>query len=510
METSQNDTALALSLAPLYLQAVLLPVFAWPAWLLCVPPIVWHFRQGNIAAGSATFWITINNFYNAINPLIWPRDNITEWSTGSVWCDIGVRFQVGTIAGLTASTVMIVRKLAKVMDTRSITVSTSRQTRKKEVIWEMVWCWVYPLLLIILYYIVQPIRYLIYGIVGCIAAFHASLPSIIFNSLGTLTIFVAACYSSKFSLQRQSPISSNDVTVLLTYRLYRYRREFARLVAARNTTRSRFIRLFILSLIIVIGYTPYSVWLLLDTVRELRYSYSWDEVHGPEFNTVMKIPTYGQVPTAKWVQVATGYVFFLIFGTGKDAYNMYRKMLLAIGFGRFFPSLHNMAHSGSGTPSSFISARTWGSRVSSHARSVFTFSKNDSPLNTYDDTARNNSEVYPLSSSLHTVTTQDYSLTRSNTKTKNTSAPKASYVKRLFQTTADTGDILPLYSRNGETVHPEPYSSATLPSSSARHSQAWVTELPAPERAEEMVGVPVVHEVRLDSHENAAGKKEEK
>ena len=200
-DSTMNNISTSTQLAPLYPQAILLPIFAFPAWILCVPPLVWHFGQGNIAAGSAISWISLNNFYNSINPLIWPRDNLVDWWDGNVWCDIGVRIQVGTVVGLASSIAMIVRKLAKVMDTRNITMSSSRNSKLKEKAWEVLWCWGYPLLMIVLFYIVQPVRYLIFGIVGCVSGFDSSWPSIVLSFMwGPVTMCVAALYASKSSI----------------------------------------------------------------------------------------------------------------------------------------------------------------------------------------------------------------------------------------------------------------------------------------------------------------------
>lgn len=190
------STPSATPIPPLYPQAIILPVLSFPAWLLCIPPMVWHFSQRNIAAGSLVLWIVLHNFFNSINPLIWPRDNIQDWWDGSVWCDINVRIQVGGTVGLAASTAMIVRKLAKVMDTSNITVSSSRRSKTKEALLEIMWCWVYPLIMIVVYYVVQPVRYLLYGIVGCISAFDTSWPSMVLSFMwAPITMLVAAYYA---------------------------------------------------------------------------------------------------------------------------------------------------------------------------------------------------------------------------------------------------------------------------------------------------------------------------
>jgi pheromone a factor receptor len=184
--------------APLFLSAILYPIFAFPSWILCIPPLFWHFRQGNIAAGSLFLWIIMVNFFNSINPLIWPRDNIDEWWNGAIWCDINARIQIGATVGTTASAAMIVRKLAKVMDTRNITVTSSRDSKMKEKILDIVWCWLYPIVLISVYYIVQPIRYFIFGIMGCWSAYDSSWPSILLGYMwAPITILVATGYAGK-------------------------------------------------------------------------------------------------------------------------------------------------------------------------------------------------------------------------------------------------------------------------------------------------------------------------
>jgi pheromone a factor receptor len=183
---------------PLSYSAILFPLLGFPAWILSLPPMIWHYRQGNVAAGSLITWITLYNFFNSINALIWPRDNILEWWDGAVWCDINVRIQAGSAVGLAASTACVVRKLARIMDTSNITVSCSKKSKVTGLIWEVVWCWGFPLLLIIVYYVVQPVRYMIYGIVGCMFAYDTSWPSIVLSYMwGPITMVFVVYWASK-------------------------------------------------------------------------------------------------------------------------------------------------------------------------------------------------------------------------------------------------------------------------------------------------------------------------
>jgi pheromone a factor receptor len=186
--------------APISTQAILFPALAFPAWILCIPSMAWHFRQANVAAGSIILWLMLHNFFNSINALIWPRDNIPEWWDGRVWCDIHVRIQVGSYIGVAASASMITRKLARVMDTRNITVSSSRGSKTRERIWEIAWCWGAPLVLVIVYYVVQSARYFVFGIVGCLPAYDTSWPSLVVNIMWfPITTMFATYWSGKSS-----------------------------------------------------------------------------------------------------------------------------------------------------------------------------------------------------------------------------------------------------------------------------------------------------------------------
>ncbi|KAF2823890.1 STE3-domain-containing protein [Ophiobolus disseminans] len=475
-------------IAPLYNTAILLPILAFPSWILCLPPLVWHFRQGNIAAGSLILWACLVNFFNSINPLIWPRDNLTEWWNGNVWCDINVRIQIGAIVGTTASAVMIVRKLAKVMDTSSMTVITSRNSKVKEQCLEVAWCWVYPLVLIIVYYVVQPVRYMLYSIQGCLPAYDTSWPSIVLSFMwAPLTTLVAAGYAG-----------------LLTYRLYIYRQEFARLISARNTTKSRFIRLLIICLIVIVVYVPYTCYLLAALVRLMQGQepYSRGRVHdSTTFNTIMRVPTYGRVPIDKWGQVATGYVIFFVFGTGADAWKTYKKMGLALGLGKWFPALYKDEESGNSTPTSM---RTWTSRTKS---ALWSRSGSVSAPTTTGDTMRNTSVVMAeLPEFRSTMTEEPVLPPRESTSTR------SSFLSRIFSRTVVPHAVLPLFTHRShfipETRDSRPPPRDRSPGVSAR---AWATQSDksSSRHESETDGVRVFREVRIASQvdEEAAGKK---
>lgn len=191
--------------APMYSQAIVLQALSFPAWILCLSPLYWHWRQGNVAAASLITWVTVWMFFASINSVLWPRDNVEQWWDGRGWCDISIRVQLGTRVALPACVTMILHKLVKVMDTRNMTVSTSKNSQRWANFWSIVWCWLYPVVIIALYDICQSYRYYIFGIRGCWAGYWTGWPGIVLNTMwGPLTMFAAGYYARKLIRPRLS------------------------------------------------------------------------------------------------------------------------------------------------------------------------------------------------------------------------------------------------------------------------------------------------------------------
>lgn len=146
----------------------------------------------------------------------------------------------------------------------------------------------------------------------------------------------------------------------------RYRKDFSAVLSSSNSnmTKSRFLRLFILSMILIVVVLPTETYALYRNSVVPLVPYSWDEVHGPDWNTFEFYPSGGTVVFDRWVQIALGFAIFPFFGLGQDAKKMYRSWLLKTGCGRIFPCLYNhpsMKHSQSSLTSS--RPNSLGSRV---------------------------------------------------------------------------------------------------------------------------------------------------
>ena len=301
---------------------------------------------------------------------------------------------------------------------------------------------------------------------------------------------------------------------LLVYRLYRYRRDFHNLVTARNTTKSRFVRLFILSMVVILVYLVYCLYLLVEACLIVKDPYSWATIHNPnQFNTILRIPVHGNVEMAKWVQIVTGFIIFALFGTGVDAHNLYKIMLVSIGAGRIWPSLYDESHRGSRTPNSFIVARTWTSNMSSKAKSVLSSSKSDSTRDTFSTSTRNNSVVLDCIPHLHNTITEDTLLKQKQNEVAS-SVKQPSFFKRWFATPDLRSPILPFFSHRNfteTTASNANRSAAPSPSSPGIHSQAWYAQGMSggrPSVGSTGSGLHVLREVHQAHHEKQRSEKD--
>jgi pheromone a factor receptor len=265
-----------------------------------------------------------------------------------------------------------------------------------------------------------------------------------------------------------------------------------------------------MALILIIFYLPWVFYNMYTLIAQIVDTFSWSRVHGPDWNSVIKVPGNGVVRTDKWSVIATGYVAFFVFGTGSDANNTYKRMLCAMGLGNIFPSLYNMSQSGSSTPSSITFAKGWCSSMSTKAKSLF--SKIDSVTETLPTgtDSRNNSVAFistPITAHaefLHLVSTTD-PIIKSLTPEPHTC--NKSFLARIFPHCNRQHYILPLFSRKSvdEITQPEKLPADTVPTHFS--ARAWSSESPTMTCAEETQGVHVVREVYQEQHKKTAKEK---
>ncbi|KAI9862909.1 MAG: a-factor receptor [Trichoglossum hirsutum] len=249
-----------------------------------------------------------------MNSLIWPTGDVSNWWDGAVLCDIQAKLFWATYSGDAGALAAIMRNLARVMDVNRGALVPTRAQRKREVIIDVSFCFAYPIFHIATHYIVQTNRYYIFQIVGCTPSWDWSWPTIVLIHIWPSIFCIIGSY----------------YTILVVARLYKYRRQFNVILnsSASKYTKSRFLRLFILSLILLVVYLPMTSFIIFENMNHPMVEYSWSAVHGPDWWTIYMVPTGGVVRFDRWITIISGLANFIFFGLGKDALEMYRCWLV--------------------------------------------------------------------------------------------------------------------------------------------------------------------------------------
>lgn len=299
--------------------SIVFPTLSLIAILLDVPPLVWHVRNRNVAACNLISWTVFANLCNLVNALIWPTDNISTWFSGYVLCDIEAKLLLAATFGIAGSLVCIMRGLAKVLDTENTVMGSTKKQRYKEFIITSLLCFGGPLYIMLIHYVVQPTRYYILAIAGCTTSIDNSWPAIVLVIIWPVVLCLMATFHG----------------LLVMFRMRKYRKEFSSVLTASNSslTQSRFLRLFLLSFLLVLIFLPFQLYVFYLNVSGPLLPYSWDLVHGPAWMDIIMIPRHGVVPLDRWITIVLGVLLFLFFGLGSDATKMYRKFWLKLRLG---------------------------------------------------------------------------------------------------------------------------------------------------------------------------------
>lgn len=151
------------------------------------------------------------------------------------------------------------------------------------------------------------------------------------------------------------------------YRLHKYRSQFGDILQSSNSNinKSRFLRLFLLAFTMFLAILPTQAFVVWKNVTLSLpwHSYSWSTLHGPKWDKIFKIPTNGQVFFDRWIPIASGFMFFIFFGCGRDASKMYISICRYFGLGSCL--------AGGQTSSTGTTSSTAGGSVNSRVKLLF-------------------------------------------------------------------------------------------------------------------------------------------
>lgn len=253
-------------------------------------------------------------------------------------------------------------------------------------------------------------------------------------------------------------------------------------------------------LLVVVPYSIYPFYYFCVTMKTYKIDEAWwNSIKDHRYDVILKFQSNGMVHLDKWGQIGMGFVTFLLFGTGTDAHNTYKKIMIFFGLGKIFPSLYIMRESGSSTPSSFIAARLWTESCVSKAKSYI--SKRSSTFSSFSSTTINkNSRCDSVAlENMDNIHLHSVSSTTPVLPERSADSTQTTLLKRIFARGGGPGPILPLFSQHSATPAPESEKVAAEPAGEGFTARAWAAVSPSSRRNDNSTGVVVFREVHLNA-----------
>ncbi|CAE7133330.1 unnamed protein product [Rhizoctonia solani] len=289
-----------------------LAVVSFICTVLVLIPLPWHWRARNIPTLSLVFWYTTINFLRGINAVIWAGNTNDH---APVWCDITTKMEMGANWGFCSTGIALCRYLAHVSSPHHRIEKAPEKRRR--VIFEIFMCAVLPLIAMALHYVVQGNRYYILEDFGCMASIYPTFVSLLIINVPPLLFGLTTLVYSGIAM----------------WWLIQRRTQFEVTLQSHDSglTKSRYIRLVILSAIMMLMATAMTTFVLVSNIEngDTAPWPSWEVVHAdwyridelasdlvPESIRVRRLMIWYLVPIAS-------IGFFAFFGFGKEARDEY-------------------------------------------------------------------------------------------------------------------------------------------------------------------------------------------
>lgn len=195
------DSDVPYAAQPTSAATVALMIFSFLGLSLLIPPLIVQYQIRNIGQCFMIICVFLANFFTFINAVIWPNFSYADWWDGAVLCDIEAKLYWAIFTGVTCATVCTTRRLALAIDPNNLTINTTRSDRMRATIEDFLICLTIPVIQICLHYVIQYNRYYVAAVIGCIASYDNSWPTIVINYIWPPLFSLLNCYyASKIDL----------------------------------------------------------------------------------------------------------------------------------------------------------------------------------------------------------------------------------------------------------------------------------------------------------------------
>lgn len=300
-----------------YIAGYLYPALAVLSLLLCIPPLVVQARLRHFPAIVLVASLLILNLQNALNAFIWPGWANNAWD-GRVYCDIQIRFYSGLPVAIAGAVACLFKQLASAVRTDRVGAVATRSQRIWTWAFDLTLCILFPIIAMSTVYTASYGRYSIAPIIGCNYLFPLDWTA----------------FALQLMWLRISTLVGSWYCTITIFRLVRHRRQVSGMIALSDVSKSRYVRLFLLSFSGIVCLLPMSLDLVIRMIlaQPSRNGYSWAQTHPSDWaDNIYRFAWRnldGGELTVRWAQIAFGYPIFALLGLGKEARPLYRATLL--------------------------------------------------------------------------------------------------------------------------------------------------------------------------------------
>ncbi|KAI6027110.1 pheromone A receptor-domain-containing protein [Pisolithus marmoratus] len=286
---------------------------AFIGFVLCAIPLPWHLKARNTGTCLYMIWAGLACLMLFINSVVW---NSTVINKAPIWCDISSKFIIGSAVALPAASLCINRHLYHIVSVDSVT--RTRAEKRRDVLVDLAIGLGIPILEMILHYIVQAQRFLIFEEIGCYPSIYNTLPAYALVSCWPVAIgIVSAGYC--LGTIRKLALRRAQIKGLL--------------YANGNMSPSQYFRLMGLAGVEVLGTVPIGAYIIYRNATDSNIQpwISWANVHY-DFSYVPQYPSSvwqenpqlaGSLHMTRYLFVVCATIFFAFFGFSDEARRNY-------------------------------------------------------------------------------------------------------------------------------------------------------------------------------------------
>ncbi|KAL1889361.1 a-factor receptor [Sporothrix stenoceras] len=306
--------------------------------LTCVPlRLLWRNGEFPACVFVLNLWFLIIIVF--VNAAIWHNQDFSSWWLGYGWCDLQAFVQYALVTIYSTSVCAIMQRLANQVGLTRVTGLSSREKRKRLIMQSLI-IFPVPILQIIVTIFVQGQRYALTPASGCTNTYNATAVFLVFFILPPLFFTIIACYHTFQTYRRFRQVDESSQAALGGTNSVAY----ARRQRARR-------KLYFMVLCILVPYTPIiTAFCSVNLIEGWPWNFPSDfntvHYHGPVPYNSISVLSYTDLSflslNMSWIPVVSAFIAFVFFGTSKEAINIYREYLLAVGLGRLFPVLQEV------------------------------------------------------------------------------------------------------------------------------------------------------------------------